>query len=265
MIHLNLLKPKKAQVTIFIIIGIIIVVLIALFFLFRNEVITIVNLSQEINPRANLEGCMEDKVREAVDLISSQGGYVEPELYKTFQFSGEAEKINLAYFCFNMNYYSGCINQEPMLIPHLKNEIKNYVGETVKECFNELEESLEKRGYTVNVDYRDFEVDLMPKKIIVRTDSEITFEKSGQVSSEKNLIISYASRFYDLAVVGQEIFSQEARFCNFEHLGYMLLYPEYEIDKFRTGDSTTIYTITHRNSKEKFRFAIRSCAMPPGI
>jgi hypothetical protein len=77
--------------------------------------------------------------------------------------------------------------------------------------------------------------------------------------------IIYSSNFYDLALVAQEIVSQEARFCNFEHLGYMLLYPDFEIDKFRTGDSDTIYTLTHRESGERFRFAVRGCVIPAGF
>ena len=71
--------------------------------------------------------------------------------------------------------------------------------------------------------------------------------------------------FYDLAVISQEIVSQEAESCNFEILGFMLLNPEFEADRFRTGDSTTIYTIKHKGSEEWFRFAVRSCVIPPGV
>jgi hypothetical protein len=45
----------------------------------------------------------------------------------------------------------------------------------------------------------------------------------------------------------------------------MMLYPEFEIEKFRTGESTTIYTIKQRKTGERFRFAIRSCVIPPGF
>ena len=73
------------------------------------------------------------------------------------------------------------------------------------------------------------------------------------------------TRFYDLAIVAQEIVSQEARFCNFEQVGYMLIYPEFAITKFRTGKSDTIYTIKSKESGERFRFAVRSCVIPPGF
>ena len=65
--------------------------------------------------------------------------------------------------------------------------------------------------------------------------------------------------------MAHEIVSQESQFCYFEYLGYMLLYPEYKIDKFRTSDETIIYTIDHKDSKEMFRFAVRGCVIPPGF
>ena len=70
---------------------------------------------------------------------------------------------------------------------------------------------------------------------------------------------------FDLALIVQEILSQESWYCNFEQNGFMLLYPQYDIEKFRTGDSSIVYTVTDKKTEEFFRFAIRGCAIPPGI
>ena len=45
----------------------------------------------------------------------------------------------------------------------------------------------------------------------------------------------------------------------------MLLYPEFNIDKIRTSDLITIYSVEKKESGEKFRFAVRSCVIPPGF
>jgi len=58
--------------------------------------------------------------------------------------------------------------------------------------------------------------------------------------------------------------SQEARFCNFEQQGFTLLYPEFEIDKFRTGEGSIIYTVQHKKTGEVFKFAVIGCVIPPG-
>ncbi len=256
---------KKGQVTIFIIIGILIITAFVFFFLFRQNVLPGINEKPEENPGGFLEVCIENKLIEGIELISSQGGYINNPLNRTFKFSEEQDFTDISYLCYNQNYYLPCINQEPMLIQHLKEEIYNYISEDVRNCFDNLVLSLDKRGYVVDATYDGFEIELMPKKVVVNIDGELILTKSGETTKQENLDIIIPSRFYDLAVVVQEIVSQEARFCHFEHLGFMLFYPQFKIDKFRTGDLITIYTVEHRNSKEKFRFAVRGCVIPPGM
>lgn len=256
---------KGGQVTIFIIIGIIIIGIIIFFFLFRSRVkIPGVGVGEETSPSSFLESCMEDKVKEAVNLISSQGGYIGPSLYKTFQFEGEDSK-NISYLCYTNNYYVPCINQEPMLIKHLKEEIYNYVSDDVENCFDSLTSNLDKQGYAVDTKYRGFEVQLIEEKMVIDIDAEITLTKAEETIKQEDFEIIIPSRFYDLSLVVQEIVSQEAEFCNFEYLGYMTLYPQWEIDKLRTSDSSIIYTVESKESKEKFRFAIRGCVIRPGL
>ncbi|HED05386.1 MAG TPA: hypothetical protein ENI61_01720 [Ignavibacteria bacterium] len=147
----------------------------------------------------------------------------------------------------------------------LKQEIKNYISSNVKECFDKITKNFNKKGYKMNVDYNGFEVELLPKRIIVQTDSKISLTKSDETTKQENFKISFSSKLYEIASVVQELVNQEARFCYSENLGIMLIYPEFNIDKLRTGDSTIIYTVEHKDSKEKFRFAVRGCVIPPGI
>jgi len=257
---------KKGQMTIFIIAGVAIIALIALFLLARSGIIPGTGGSVGQDPQGILDSCLEKPIQEAIDKISFQGGYTEPKLYRTFQFKEDKEAHNIAYLCYNQNYYYPCINQEPMLIQHAKDEIKNYISGDVTKCFNELVKNLEKKGYEVNSNGAlNFEVNLMPKKVEVDIRKSLVLSKSGETSNYQTFKVVVQDRIYDLLIVSQEIVSQEARFCNFEQLGYMLLYTQFSIDKFRTGDSTTIYTVEDRQSQEKFRFAVRSCVIPPGI
>ena len=45
----------------------------------------------------------------------------------------------------------------------------------------------------------------------------------------------------------------------------MLIYPEYNLDKIRTGDPDIIYTIKDRGTKKEFVFAVRTCVLPAGF
>ena len=256
---------KRGQVTIFIIIGIVIVSAIALFLLLRSGFeIPGIGIGKETSPSSFLESCMEDKIKETIEIISSQGGYVTPSLYKSFKFEDENSPTDISYLCYTQNSYIQCINQEPMLIQHLQNETKNYISDDVGDCFDSFASSLEKQGYVPNVKYEGFEVELMKKKIIINLKADITLTKAGETTNQEDFKIIIPSRFYDLIVVVQEIINKEATNCDFSHYD-MFRYPEFNIYSHRTADSSVIYTVKHRESKEEFKFAVRGCVMPPGF
>lgn len=260
-----LIKNFRGQVTIFIIVAIVIVVGVALFFVFRGGIdISDFGGKAEKNPSSFLESCLEDEFKEVIEKISLQGGKSEPDLSIDFKFEGEPER-EISYICYTQNYYIPCVNQEPMLIQSLKNEIKNSISNEVGNCFDSLAVSLGKQGYSVNPNYRGFEIELRGGKVAVKIDAEISLTKSGETTKQEEFEVVVPSEFYGLALVAQEITSQEAEFCNFEYLGYMSLYPEWKIKKIRTDDNSLIYTIENKDSEEKFRFAIRGCVIRPGV
>ncbi len=257
---------KKGQITIFIVLAIVLVGLILLFILLRTGIIPNNFIERkEINPNTFLENCLEEKIKKTAETISFQGGYISNTLNKTFKFDDDKEAHSISYLCYNQNYYLPCVNQEPMLIQHLKKEIKKEIKNEVENCFNELKITLEEEGFSVSSSYSGFEINLEPKQIILDLNAELNIDKSGEISTQKNFKIIVANDIYDNAIVVQEIVSQEARYCNFDFLGFMILYNEFNIDKYRTSDLSTIYSVEKKQSKEKFRFAIRSCVIPPGF
>ena len=250
---------SRGQITIFIIIAIMIVAAIILFFLLRSGVVPGISQKPSANPQAYLESCIEEKIGDAVNLISAQGGYVNPELFK------EIDEDKIAYLCYTHNYYVQCVNQEPMLLKHLDKELSNYLSEDIKNCFDDMAGAFEKQGYAVEARYNGFDITLMPSKIKVDIDGELTLTKSGESSVEKEFVVFKRTKFYELAVIAQEIVSQEAKYCNFETNGFMMFYPLYRIDRLRLGDSTNIYTLEQKNTKEDFKFAVKSCVIPGGL
>jgi len=255
---------KQGQINMFVIAGIAIIVIIALLFFYRGKLLPILDIGKETNPNIFFESCIEDKVKEAVGIMLPQGGYIEPEFSFKFKFEGERYQ-NISYLCYNENYYIPCVNQEPMLMTHIEEEIYNYVEDGIENCFEDYVLKLKKENYEVNSVYDGFEIELIPKRILINIYGKITLEKTGETSKQENFEVRVPTEFYDLAVVAQEIVSQEAEYCNFEQVGFMLLNQEFELDKFKTGNSKTIYTIKHRKSGEAFRFAVRGCVMPAGM
>lgn len=260
------MKSKKAQTSIFLILGVIIIGVIILFFVFSEKSKPILEQkTEEENYDYFMKNCLEDNLRKKANYILIHGGYANNSFTKKFQFENEANALEIAYLCYNQNYYSPCINQEPMLINHLKKEIKKEIANNVENCFQEMNKSLEKENYSLSSEYKGFDVLLEKGKIIINISSKMVLNKNKETSILKDPKIIIKSYYYDLGIIAQEIISQEAEYCNFETSGFMLDNPEFDIKVFRTGDLDKIYKIKSKKSKEEFRFAIRGCVIPPGI
>ena len=255
---------KRGQVTIFVIIAIIIVGAIALFLIFGTDIGERIGIAPETNPESFLDSCLKDKVKEGIEIISMRGGSLNNPLNKSYLFKDKKSPIDISYLCYNQNDYLPCVNQEPMLFQHLENEIKDYISDNVTTCFNDLEASLKRQGYSVQKELRSFEVKLQPKRVVIETDSEITLTKAGETSKQEDFRIFVGSRLYEIAEVVLEIVNKEATACEFSHYD-MFLYPKFDINTIGpTADSSIIYLVRHEDSNEEFRFAVRGCVVPPG-
>ncbi len=262
-------ERKKGQIAVFIVIAIAVIGGIGLIMVLKKEASIRTSGSPETNPEVFITSCLEDRVRESVNLILEHGGSINPEegVHFEFQFSDKEEPVNVSYLCYTKNYYIKCINQKPVLIGHIKNEIKSYLStpsDSVDECINQLVLSLKKEGYSVEADYNGFEIEMAEGKVYVNINAEVNIEKTNFSATKKGFKVAFPTRLYDIAKVAQEISSQEARYCYFENLGYMLTYPDFKIKKIVAKDSNRIYVVEYKDTKEKMRFAIRSCAIPAG-
>jgi hypothetical protein len=254
---------KRGQLTIFIVLGILLVAAVVMFFLFRGDIIQDVTKKPEKDIVGFLDSCLEDKIRIAIKDLSLHGGYIDSKLNINFTFDDE-ETRKITYLCYNQNYYLRCINQKPLFLKDIETNIHNYISEDVENCFNELTESFSSRDFKVDTNYRNFTVKLLPKRVIVQTDSDITMSAFEETTKEENFQIVIASKLFEISRLVQELVNSEAEFCYSENLGINLVYPEFSVDKFKT-EGSIIYTVDHVDSKERFRFAVRGCVIPPGI
>lgn len=248
----------KGQVTIFIVVGILLISSISIFFLYRQGLIPTLGGGKEINPNEFLKDCLEEKAEEAIEIVSMQGGSINPKLNKKFKFDADTQYWNITYLCYTQNYYAACINQEPILIRHIEKEIKDHIEDEVQICFDELKNSLEKQNYDVKKKYNGLNVSLSQRKMQINIKGELDLTKNEESSKLKNFGIKYPSMLYDLAIVAQEIVAQEAEYCYFNYVGYPLMYPEFQIEIYEIS-GTHIYTVKWRENQDKFRFAVQGC------
>jgi len=246
-------RGKKGQVTLFIIIGIVLVAGILLISFARKP-----SLPTAITPeRITIETCIKDSVENALEIMLPQGGYINPELYYLYK------NQKIAFLCYYEGFYKPCINQEPLYIEHLEQEIKDYIEPRVKDCFEAMEQDYRDRSYNIETTPLELGISIELNKIKVLINKTITVNKGEETQTFDNFDLNIASKLYDLAKVAIDVVDQEARFCSFEYVGYMLVHPEYTIIKNTIGTELSIYEIEEKQSRQKLNLAVRSCAFPP--
>ena len=248
---------QKGQVTLFIIIAIIIAAaVVAVYFFFPGIFSTLGG--QEQNPNAFIQTCMEDNIKEKVDMVSSQGGNLKPEFYFTYN------DINITYLCYTNENYKPCIVQQPLLQNHIESEVQNGIEGEVKNCFNELKSSFEGQGYAVTMKQGDISVELLPQRVISTFNYTVTLTKAGETKRYESFSVVLNNNLYELAGIAKSIIEWEATYGDVDPRTYMTYYPDLKVEKNLRDDGTRIYILTDRNTKDKFQFASRSLVFPPG-
>ncbi len=248
---------NKGQVTIFIIIAILIVGLAVLFYFVipRAEVTTVFD---EKNPSAFIQACLEDKIKDTVEIISLQGGSIAPEHYFIYN------DINIEYLCYTNQNHELCIVQRPLLKQHIESEIENEIKEDVVTCFNALKESYEEKNYNVNLGSGITNVELLPKRVIASFNYVLTVSRA-QTDRYDSFSVVLNNNLYELISITNSIIEWEAVEGEADPRTYMALYNDFLIvERNHRDDGTNIYVLTDKNIGNKFQFASRSLVFPPG-
>jgi hypothetical protein len=249
-------RSIRAQTTIFIIIAIMIVVAGILLYSFYPEIKVRFGFAEE-NPSIFMQECMEDMVNEKIKDLSLQGGSLEPEHYFLYKNS------KIEYLCYNRNYYEKCVVQQALLKKHVEEELKNGIKNEIYSCLENLKKSFEKKGYEFILKNNEVEVELLPKRVIITINASLTLTKEDTKRYD-SIRIFLNNNIYELVSIAESIINMETVYGDSETTLYMNYYPDLKVEKIKQSDGTTIYILTDRNTKDKFQFASRSMAWPPG-
>ena len=247
---------SRGQLTIFIIMAIILVVgiIVAIYLMGGSKF----ESSVELNPEQFVRKCVKDAVSPSVDAVIRNGGVINPSFFKMYK--GEAYN----YLCFQEQWYLTCVNHYPQLREIIEEQIRNDSAQRVSDCFDSFREEFESRGYTIQEGGISYDIELVPGRVNIELNNTIEISKGEGAQSFSNFDYSVISPLDGLIDIAYEIVNQEAQYCHFDYNGFMLLYPEFDIDRIEY-DYSRIYRITDRRSGIMFKFAVRSCAWKHGI
>ena len=249
---------RKGQVTIFVIVGILLVV--GIVFLFSFDRAPKITRGQDLdNPESYIDNCVREKAKTVIKDLIGVGGF--PDSNDTIMYQGNA----ISYVCKNINYYQPCVSQYPRYVYQVQEELNLQLKEDVEQCFASLEQELTKRKYIIDAGPITLSSEIKPKITHLNVKRDFTITKGEVIKSYYELDFFINTPIYDLAMIAQEIISQEARYCYFSNDGFMILYPNFDIRKDSLGEDSIIYQIKDKTTNEQLTMAIRGCAIPPGL
>jgi hypothetical protein len=244
---------KRGQVTIFVIIALVIVGVIVLIFFFPNLNV----FASDLNPSSYLKNCISSEIEEIKETLSNQGGYETPGNYAMYQ------DMKLQYLCYTSDFYVPCLVQQPLLLKHVENEIKNYIEPRAEQCLADLKGQYEKRGFDVSSSASDINVSIVPGNIVVEFIAPLTISKESTQTFRK-FAVSINSEWYGLINTAVNIIQYESLLGDSETSLYITYYPNLIIEKTRRDDGSTIYQLKDITTDDKFAFASRSLVWPQG-
>jgi len=249
---------KKAQITIFVILALVILVAGVLIYFFYPNISSNSNILEE-NPKVYFQNCVEGVFKEKVKVIGLQGGSIVPD--SSFDYLGSP----VEYLCYTNKPYSKCVIQRASLISHIEKELKQSLTQKVNSCFDEMKKDYIDKNYKVSLKKGDFEVQLLPKRIILRSNSSLDLTKdSSQKYNSFDVVLN--NNLYELASIARVIVNWERTFGDSEPAYFMNYYPEIKVVKENLNDGVKIYLLSYRkNPKDKFQFASRGTVWPLGV
>ena len=200
---------KRGQVTIFIILGIVVLFLILLITVFKDTLLETkfgtqtdddLISTQVESIRDHVENCIEEQAGFVIEKLGDQGGDLEPGFSKYWQ--GD----EVSYLCYVDNY-TACYNRQPFLIGSMEDEITNYVQEHLRDCVDFS--PWISRGYEVQDGDYVIETKIGDDNIIVIANYPIIITRGDSVLEENRFSKNFNVPLGKLARVAKIIVDKE--------------------------------------------------------
>ena len=240
---------KKGQVTLFIMLGILIVAVVLIFFLWVGP-----KYVYTPSTGLNFDSCIKNSVGTSIKKLGTTGGFIQPQFSKMYL--GE----QIPYFCYTSEYYKTCSIQVPFLKQQFEKELNKDLTTEINDCYQNSLSELRSQGYSVSSGKLNYNISINPGIIQVL----INAPTSVSSSSFSKFNVQVNSPIYEMLMISTSILQFETQYGDSDTDSLMLLYPNYIIEKLKLDDGTKIYTITDKVSGVEFKFASRSLVFPAG-
>ena len=255
-------NDKRGQVTIFVIIAIVIVVIGVLIYSFRGVIVN-EKIPQDVEPiKEKFMGCVEDSLSLGVSLLESNGGYIETtrfepgSRYQPFSSKLDFAGVNVPYWY----YYSasGLPKEQRPSIDIMERQLESFVSEKVKDC--DFEEFVA-QGYSISIGDSSANVNVDSDFVDIDLNTELVVKKGDVVSSLTDHSLRYNSYLGLLFEEANSFYEKERSELFLEDYGIDALRLYLPVDGVEFTCSPLVWNADDLASKLKDSFEINYMAL----
>jgi hypothetical protein len=245
---------KRGQATLFIILGIVLVVLVILYFIGVQQDIIPPLLSggdassQMAAVDAHVRECLATIGNQYATQIAVQGGYLAPAT-DTYRLYNDTQ---VSYLCWNQVGLPTCTNRL-LTVSHMEEELQESIASALGTCVNVYDVSDDVEA----ADAWELTVDIQRDSVDLLLYYPVTIDDGDDVVSTDEFSESLDVPLGELYEVSQDIVNDHAVLGDFEQLVYMLSkLSRYTIYKYKPYPDV-LYQVRLREGTYVFQFAIQ--------
>ena len=248
---------KRGQITTFMIVGLVILIIFVLLFMLRDSLLEGIKGSD--GTKLILNGVVEEidyKIKDCVDneasialiMLGKQGGTFNPIIFRAYK----EDKIN--YLCFRLENQKKCENLG-LSRPELENELDIYLSDRIKNCIS-IESFRNDQRYSMSIGDFDFKTTILDKSVLFNITYPITLERKGVKSSVSGFSETVNNPIGEIQGVVSDILNTESEIGSFDNVMYVLSKKNEFIVIQKRPVPDTIYAISQKDSPYEFQFAL---------
>jgi hypothetical protein len=206
------MQNKKGQVTIFIIIGILLVAGVVIF-LWARGTFSVVSIPASIQPAYTaFLACLDDKTSLGINLLESQGGYIElPEFEPGNSFMPFSSQLNFFGTQIPYWYYVSGNNIQKTQVPtklNMEQSLAAFISDKIRECNYD---AYYEQGFDIVQGEPSATVTINDKDVNVNLNMEMTINYKNDTALVKNHKTTFKSNLGSLYSSAKTVYDKEQK------------------------------------------------------
>ncbi|MFH1317357.1 MAG: Ig domain-containing protein [Candidatus Woesearchaeota archaeon] len=243
------MKNCKGQITIFIILGILLLIIISALLIsknyeFQTDKSQIVLKNKISTVKSYIESCVENVGEKGIEFIALQGGYYNATLL-SITYSGN----NIPYYWYNSNNYMPQIEI-------IEQELANYIEENLQTCTSNFS-SFRILGYEIKEDELNVNVDFLDGSTLISLDYPLKIIYNDSTTDLEDFAVNLDYDFLKYYNIIDRIIGHQGKFPYSVPIGNLIDEASKSNFTFETlhSDNSVIFILTFNDTKQlKYAF-----------